>query len=110
MEIIIRNSYYTKNSNLIILLQHSKDTLQIRFYLLALLSGLILIVALPFGIAFFIFVALYYLACNKEENKVVAFDVDTSDPNSDVETPDPNPDFNKLFNGKDFVQEQEKLR
>ena len=70
-----------------------------RFYLLALLSGLFLIVVLPVGIVFLFFVGLYYLASNRDENKVNA-----------IEQCSLNPDFDNLFNNSDYVKEQEKLR
>ncbi len=90
-----------KSSNSIIVLHHSEDTLKIRFYLLALLSGLFLIVALPVGIVFLVFVALYYVVSNREESRI-------EPASADVHPPDP--DFNSLFNNEDFVNEQEKLR
>ncbi len=88
-----------------------------RFYFLALLSGLFLIVALPLGIAFLFFVALYYLSSHKEEDIIhfVASNKEEEDTVhfvvSKVETPSSSdPDFNDLFNDEDFVREQEKLR
>ena len=93
--------------------------MKIRFYFLALLSGLFLIVALPLGIAFLFFVALYYLSSHKEEDIIhfVAPNKEEEDTVhfvvSKVETPSSSssdPDFNDLFNDEDFVREQEKLR
>ena len=91
-----------------------------RFYFLALLSGLFLIVALPLGIAFLFFVALYYLSSHKEEDIIhfVASNKEEEEEDtvhfvvSKVETPSSSsdPDFNDLFNDEDFVREQEKLR
>ncbi len=73
-----------------------------RFIFLGILSGIFLIVALPVGIVFFIFVALYYISSNKEENVIV---YDHND-----ESCDSCPDFKKLFNDPQFCEEQEKLR
>ena len=82
-----------------------------RFYLLALLTGLFLIVAFPVGVVLFFLVAAYYLLSYNDKD-VIHFDAS----DGDAQTPDrdaqisAHPDFNDLFNDDEFVREQEKLR
>ena len=83
-----------------------------RFYLLALLTGLFLIVVFPVSVVLFFLVAAYYLLSYNDKD-IIHFDVSDVDvPISDEDTQplDHHPDFNDLFNDDEFVREQEKLR
>ena len=64
-----------------------------------------MIVALPVGIVFFIFSALYYYASTKDETPCDSTPVTACDPNLDSD-----PDFQKLFDTPNFIREQENLR
>ncbi len=75
-----------------------------RFYLLAMLTGLFLIVAFPVGVVLFFLVAAYYLLSYNDRD-VIHFDASDGDAQTSA-----HPDFNDLFNDDEFVREQEKLR
>ena len=64
-----------------------------------------MIVALPVGIVFFIFSALYYYASTKDKIPCDSTPVPVCEPNSDSD-----PDFQKLFDTPNFIREQENLR
>lgn len=62
-----------------------------------------MIIALPVGIAFFIFTCLYYYSSKKTETIIPS-------EKSRTDNESPHPDYHKLFNDSDYINEQENLR
>ena len=68
--------------------------MKIRFVLLGIISGVFMIVSLPVGILFFVFVYIYYLKSRTRDDYIV----------------EEYPDFKKLLGSRDYCNVQEDMK